>query len=87
MLRPEAHELAVDLDPAVQPLYGFLPAFSASCDLNSLRPVEIGQLAEALNEMRLRIRRLVDERTRMLASGVHRKVASEPLGISKIGIR
>jgi signal transduction histidine kinase len=34
-------------------------------------PAEISQLADALNEMRLRIRKLVDERTRMLAAISH----------------
>ena len=34
-------------------------------------PAEISQLAEALNEMRQRIRKLVDERTRMLAAISH----------------
>ena len=34
-------------------------------------PAEISQLAEALNEMRRRIRKLVDERTRMLAAISH----------------
>ncbi len=39
--------------------------------LTTSGPVEIGQLAEALNEMRQRIRKLVDERTRMLAAISH----------------
>ena len=42
-----------------------------AADLEETGPIEIAQAARALNEMRARVRSLVDERTRMLAAVSH----------------
>jgi signal transduction histidine kinase len=47
------------------------PGDEEAGDLAERGPIEVAQAARALNDMRLRVRRLVDERTRMLAAVSH----------------
>ena len=47
------------------------PGDEAVQDLSETGPFEVGQAARALNEMRRRVRTLVDERTRMLVAVSH----------------
>ena len=47
------------------------PGAGAGADLLENGPIEVAQAARALNEMRKRVRRLVDERTRMLVAVSH----------------
>ncbi len=47
------------------------PGDVGEADLDEHGPIEIAQAARALNEMRKRVRRLVDERTRMLVAVSH----------------
>ncbi|MDE3176009.1 MAG: HAMP domain-containing protein [Pseudomonadota bacterium] len=47
------------------------PGAGDAADLRESGPIEVAQAARALNEMRKRVRRLVDERTRMLVAVSH----------------
>jgi signal transduction histidine kinase len=47
------------------------PGDESLADLDERGPIEVGQAARALNEMRRRVRVLVDERTRMLVAVSH----------------